>query len=331
MFSHLAGISVLVTGGSGFIGSHLVNSLQAAGARVTNLDIRAPQLREHQQFWRSCDLLDQPAVAGEVAKALPSVAFNLAARTDISSGHAALKVNTVGLATLAAELQRLDHPTHLIHASTQLVMRPGHVAQHELDFAPYSAYGESKADSEKLLHDLGNHPSWTIVRPTNVWGPRHPTFANQIWKYIAHGVYMHPTGYDPRRSYGYVANVVHQLLRITELPTAQAAGKTFYVGDEPIPSSQWLDAFSTKLRGKPVRRVPVKVLWFAASAGEISSRLGGPCPIDRGRLYRMTTDYAVPMDQTIRVIGLGPVALEDGVDATVKWLRTSTGHTKAHV
>jgi hypothetical protein len=125
--------------------------------------------------------------------------------------------------------------------------------------------------------------------------------------------------------------VVHQLLRITELPTEQAAGKTFYVGDEPIPSSQWLDAFSTKLRGKPVRRVPGKVLRFAASVGEISSRLGGPCPIDRGRLYRMTTDYAVPMDETLRVIGLGPVALEDGVDATVKWLHTSTGHAKAHV
>jgi hypothetical protein len=136
---------------------------------------------------------------------------------------------------------------------------------------------------------------------------------------------MHPTGRDPRRSYGYVANVVHQMMRLFEVDRELVSGETFYVGDEPIPSSTWLDAFSRALRGRPVRRVPATLLRLAAVAGEVSGRLGGPSPINRGRLYRMSTDYAVPMERTFDVLGHGPVSFDTGVQTTVGWLRSGRG------
>jgi GlcNAc-P-P-Und epimerase len=172
-----------------------------------------------------------------------------------------------------------------------------------------------------ILHRAPPETPWTIVRPTNVWGPWHPTFGEQIWRYIDKGLYLHPRGRDPRRSYGFVANVVHQIMRITDLPPDVVNHQTFYVGDEPLESSVWLDAFSQALRGRPVRRVPYGVLYVAAELGELSARVGGPHPLDRGRLYRMTSDYAVPMERTFDVLGRGPVSLSEGVARTVAWLR----------
>jgi hypothetical protein len=97
-------------------------------------------------------------------------------------------------------------------------------------------------------------------------------------------------------------------------------GKVFYVGDEPIRSSIWLDGFSVALTGKPVRRIPGGLLRLAALCGEFSGKLGGPSPINLGRLYRMTTDYGTPMAATFDVLGRGPYTFEDGVKSSIDWL-----------
>lgn len=316
------GRRVVVTGGSGFIGTHLVGALKAQGAQVANLDIRRPNLREHDPLWRPCDVRDADAIRAALRDIRPVSIFNLAATTDIS-GATDLDTNTAGVRNLIDAFPD-DPNAHLIHVSSQLVIGPGHTPTGLLDFHPYSPYGVSKAESEKIVHGSSQRVAWTVVRPTNVWGPLHPTFADQIWKYLAAGWYMHPTGNDPQRSYGYVANVVQQLMRVATLPRSVVDRQTFYVGDEPIPSSRWLDAFSVALRGKPARRVPLSILRLAAELGDASAKIGGPSPINRGRLYRMTTDYAVPMDHTFEVLGRGPIQLDEGVERTVAWLRERT-------
>ena len=50
-------------------------------------------------------------------------------------------------------------------------------------------------------------------------------------------------------------------------------------------------------------------------------KLGGPSPINRGRLYRMTHDYIAPMEPTFAALGPSPISIEQGVCETVEWLR----------
>ena len=317
----MSGRSVLVTGGSGFIGTHLVEALVRAGATVTNLDVRAPNVEAHRAYWRECDVLDEPSLGGAIAEAAPEVVYHLAAVADIRSDAASMRVNTAGLAHVLDQARRVPGSPLVVHFSTQLVAEPGHQPTGPLDFAPYTEYGVSKAASEELLHQAGDGPDWVIVRPTTVWGPWHPTFPDQLWRYLERGLYVHPGGRDPRRSYGYVGNVVHQVVRLAQVPRETVVGRTLYVGDDAIPSAELLDAFSVALRGRPARRVPRWLLRLAAEAGELSGRLGGPSPLDRGRWFRMTTDYVVPMAPTFETVGRGPVTLADGVDESVRWLR----------
>lgn len=319
MTNTLAKQSVLVTGGSGFIGTHLVAGLIARGAQVVNLDTRRPTLAEHAAYWRQADLMDAAAVKAVMHEVAPSIIYNLAANADISSGAEQLRVNVDGLKNLVEAARELASPPLIIQTSTQLVAGAATESFDPRAFKPYTVYGESKAEAEQYLHGLDATVRWTIVRPTTIWGPYHPTFARQIWRYLKRRYYLHPAGLDVVRSYGYVGNVVHQLLRIPEVPAADVEGKTFYVGDEPVPSTLYLDGFSRAFTGKPVRRVPMIFLRAAALGGEISGRLGGPSPINLGRLYRMTSDYPVPMGPTFEILGRGPYTFEAGVAESVAW------------
>jgi nucleoside-diphosphate-sugar epimerase len=311
---------LLVTGGSGFIGTHLVEAARARGLSVANIDLVPPKIAAHREHHRRIDLMDASAVRGVVRDFSPDVVVNLAAVADISLGADAMRPNTQGLAHLIDALDGTASRARLIHASTQLVVGPGHVPQGPRDYLPYTAYGESKAASEELLW-AATGLDWVIVRPTTIWGAWHATFGGSIWRFLARRWYMLPTGVDPIRSYGYVGNVVEQILAAAERSGEDVSQRVFYVSDEPIRSSVWLDGFSRALTGKPTRRIPGSALRLLAEAGELSRKLGGPAPIDRGRLFRMTTDYPVPIHDTLAVLGRGGTSLDAGIADTVAWLR----------
>lgn len=314
---------IVVTGGSGFIGTHLITALLEAGYQVTNLDRKRPALIEHLPHWIEADLMDDAGIMHLITEARPTLIYNLAAVADIALDAAAMAPNTQGLRHVIRAAQTAGSVTRLVHASTQLVVRPDYSPAHPRDFAPYTEYGESKAQSETILWEEAGDLPWTIVRPATIWGPWHASFGKSIWKYLNRRWYLLPTGIDPVRSYGYVGNVVAQLLAIPDAPADAVDRAIFYLGDEPQRSSTWLDGFSQALTGKPTRRVPGAALKLLAEAGEFSRRIGGPAPIDRGRLYRMTTDYPVPMAETFRVLGCGSIEMEEGIAKTIAWLRTN--------
>lgn len=322
---------VLVTGGSGFIGTHLLAKLMDSGGRVSSIDLAPPKIVSHQPVWKRIDLLDEAALFAHIAAFRPDIIFNLAANADIGQGGSAFRVNTQGLRNIADASRAAGLAPHLIHASTQLVVRPGYQPAGPRDYAPYTEYGESKAESEELLWNEGADVFWTIVRPGTIWGPWHPGFPGSIWKYLEKRWYLLPSDPDPLRTYSYVGNAVAQLLAIPGAAREAVERQVFYIGDAPIRGSKWLDSFSIALSGHPVRRVPGWMLRALALAGEASKRLGGPAPIDLGRLYRMTTSYPVPLEPTFALLGTGPTSLEEGVAETVAWLRRDDPAAPSHV
>ena len=58
---------LLVTGGSGFIGTHLVERLRQAH-EIVNVDRQPPKLAEHRSYWRQLDIKDAPALRPQRAK-----------------------------------------------------------------------------------------------------------------------------------------------------------------------------------------------------------------------------------------------------------------------
>lgn len=315
--------TAVVTGGSGFIGTHLVEALRGAGWAVTNFDIAAPRRGPESADWVQADLNRPEPIADLVGRLRPDALINLAAVATLDSSGDALKVNVDGLRYILDAVRTASPETHIVHTSTQLVVEPGYDAKTDIDHAPYTAYGESKARSELVLHEEAGDLVWTTIRPTTIWGAYHPGFPSGIWKYLEKGFYLQPSGPAPLRSYGYVGNVAEQIIALLAAPRDRVQGRTFYVGDAPVPSSDWIDAFSLALRGTPARRVPIGALKALARIGDVAQKLHLPAPIESGRYYRMTTPYPVPMGPTFEVLGHGSTNLEHGVEETVRWLRST--------
>lgn len=237
-------------------------------------------------------------------------------------------VNSVGTQNIVAAISDLASVERALFVSTQFVVGPGPLPKHDLDFRAHTIYGESKVLAELAVRNSRLDCTWTIVRPTNVWGSLHPRYPREFWKVLQSGMYFHPGSKPVTRSYGYVGNVVKQMAAIFEAPQEAVHQRVFYVGDPPIKLLDWVNAFSVELTGHRARVIPERVLRMLARAGDCFVALGVKVPIFSSRLRSMTEDYVTPMEPTFALLGPPITSLEDGVRETVEWLRTTASQRR---
>ena len=310
---------LLVTGGSGFIGSEVVKIALERGFAIRNLDFRPPNLAEHAPYWSNIDVREAADVDREITQFDPKYILHLASDIDVTLKTLdEYRTTTQGTANVLAAAAKLPQLARLVHVSTQFVVTPGVSPSSETDFKPYTLYGEAKAVSEKLVRQTDL--PFLIARPTIIWGPRHPTFHQQILAYIASRAYLHPHMSRPiMRCYGYVENTAAQMISLLETPITSR--RVFYLGDETINYDLWVDGFSIAFTGKPARRIPAAVLHALAYAGSAMKQLGLPAPIDLGRYFRMTTSSEIDLASTFAMAGAPRVPYEIGLQRTLAWLQ----------
>jgi nucleoside-diphosphate-sugar epimerase len=313
---------LLITGGSGFIGTHVARKATEDSTDWLNLDVRRPVSGEGAERWERVDILDQEGLQNAFTRFRPTHVLHLAARTDTEARSlSGYRVNTVGTLNVLAASAALPSLRRFVFVSTQFVVRPGAVPQSDLDFEPHTAYGESKVIGELLTRSSLSDLSWVIVRPTNVWGPWHPRYPTEFWRVLARHLYFHPARTETWRTYGYVTNVAHQILSALLLPTEVVAGRVFYLGDPPIRLKDWVDAFSCEMLGHPTRTVPARALRLLALVGDAAEKCGVRAPLTSTRFQSMTENYITPTAESIGVLGTSGMSVADGVRETVEWLR----------
>lgn len=313
---------ILVTGGSGFIGTNFIEVALERGIEILNLDISPPKKQTHIVVWKPCDIMDFNACMDLFQEFQPTHALHLAARTDTDSNELMdYKVNSEGTDTFLRCIKSMPGIKRAVITSTQFVFAPPGLPENDEQFNPIGAYGMTKVLAEKATRAAELDCTWTIIRPTNIWGPWHPRYPKEFWLVLKKGWYLHPGGAPVMRSYGYVKNVVNQTLKIFEAPATAVHAKVFYVGDPPIPLFDWANLFSLAITGKPVRVVPRMVLRMLAVVGSLLRPVGIRFPITLSRYRSMTEDYLSPMEVTLSQFGAPEYSLQEGVEETVTWLK----------
>ena len=317
-------MKVLVTGSAGFIGQHLLKALAAAGHEPVGLDIR-PHSAAGCEALR-CDLLDAQRTKDALCRTQPDAVVHLAARTDLAErenieGYAA---NHRGTAHLLEAMANTASVRRCIFASTQLVCRVGHTPTSDRDYCPSTLYGESKVRMEQLIRERCALDSWCIVRPTTVWGPGMSAHYLRFLRMVRRGRYFHVGEQPLRKSYGYVGNVAHQLLRLLEVPAAQLHRRVLYVADyEPMSIREWVNGLQREFGAPPVLTVPEPPARWLAKVGDCAVKLGfADLPFTSFRLNNLLTEYRFDLDPTRELCGELPYTMEQGIRETVAWVHS---------
>lgn len=318
----------LVTGSSGFIGTNLIDHLLRAGLNVLGVDIKEPQNVRHQEVFRHVDVLNQDTLTQTIIQFRPTHVVHMAAKTDFARATLEdYQVNFKGVRSLIDALAQCDSVQRCLFMSSKLVCRTGYQPHSWEDYNPDTVYGQSKVEGETIIRSSSSPKcEWLIARPTSIWGPWFGIPYRPFFLAVAKGRYFHPGRANPSKSYGYVGNTVHQIMKLMGAPREAVQGKTFYLSDyEPYTIRDWANMISRRLSGKEASTIPEAAVRIVAWAGDCLQTLGWKNPpMTSFRLGNMRTDttIGVSMAPTEGICGALPYSMEQGVVETIQWLRT---------
>jgi nucleoside-diphosphate-sugar epimerase len=317
---------ILITGGSGFIGTNLIEAFEESEYTIINFDKNPPVKQSQEVYWHQGNIMNSEDLKSVFNRYQPTVVIHLAARTDtLSNKLDDYTENIEGTKNIIEEVKKHDCVKHVVITSTQYVYKSKEMpfSSKDDDYNPHTVYGESKRIAEEITKRSGMKCKWTIVRPCNVWGPWHMRYPDELWKVIAKGFYVHPSKKPVIRTYAYVKNLVHQLTGILNAEDLAVNRKVFYLGDMPIDSYLWLNELSLQLRRKNIIRIPKLFFWVGAIAGDIIRHMFRVnFPLYSVRYHNMIEDFYAPGNVTIHLFGTYNDNLASNVRETVEWLET---------
>jgi UDP-glucose 4-epimerase len=220
--------SAIVTGGAGFIGSHVVDALLADGYTVTVIDDLSSGSAERVPSAArliEADVVDLDALEAIVAEVAPRAIFHLAAQASVvvsvENPGRDCEVNVKGTLNVLEVASRANAP--VVFTSTGGALygddAPMPTGEDRIP-APLSPYGASKWAAEAYVNtwSLSSGIPHAVCRLGNVYGPRQSPhgeagvvaiFTNHLYEGRSPKLFGHGT---PTRDYVYVGDVVSALL-----------------------------------------------------------------------------------------------------------------------
>jgi nucleoside-diphosphate-sugar epimerase len=312
---------ILVTGGTGFVGSRLLPGLVARSHTVISV-VRAarPSISAGVQVEQIGEIGSQThweRVLREV-----DVVVHLAARAHVTGDNDAAsateyhEINVEGTKHLAraavkAGVQRLIFLSSIGVHGDKTGAAP---FNEESPFFPQTRYAQSKLAAEQVLALAAKESSLetVVLRPPLVYGPGNPGNFARFLRLVTSGFPLPFAGIRNRRSLIYIGNLVDALIACVEHPAA--AGRAFVIRDGHDISTPDLVAKLARCLCRPVRLLPCPVPVLM---------LGGRM-LGRSRdVERLVSDLVIDDAAIRRDLDWVPrYALDEGLAATAEWWRT---------
>jgi nucleoside-diphosphate-sugar epimerase len=321
-------LKALVTGATGFIGSHLVEALVQQGTQVRCLVRNTSQLG-----W----IKDLPVefVVGDcrekasLQQAVQDVeqVFHLAGATMAVKEHTFFEVNGLGTRNLVEVCIENKTPLNkFLYLSSQAAAGPclSRGRKNESDpCTPVSPYGESKLQAEEVALSHAHEIPLLILRPCAVYGPRDKGFFSLV-QCLSKGINPCFCRHDQYISLCAVEDLVRAILLAAATPTA--SGEIFFLSDgHDYRMAEIADIFAQAMGSRPLKlRIPQQLLFVLALCAECCARVTGkPSMMSRGKLREIRcTNWLCDSAKARALLGFEPrIALAQGAALTVAWYK----------
>jgi len=314
---------VLVTGGSGFIGTNLIESLIEDGYEVLSVDIMKPKIKSHEKFFEQGSVCDKEFISPVINKFDPHYILHLAAMTGMDSLDPMDFDQNYRSASILCELSSsLESIKKIVFTSSLLVCRNGYIPDSDIDFCPPNGYGHSKALSEIKVRESNMEVPWDIVRPTSIWGPWFTDGYFRFFKLVSMRLFFNLSGPEIIKPTCYVGNACHMIKKIM---ISEKKKQVYYLADYPQSSVQeWANSIHRAYGySGEVLKVPLLFLRMLARFGDLCKVMSIPFPLFSSRLKNMLVSQEYPTENTEQVVGSLPFSRQSGVNETVRWLNNN--------
>lgn len=313
----------LVTGATGFAGSHVLDALVAAGWRV-----RVPVRPTSERRWLpdgpvervAAELRDPASLPALVAGAAWVLHFAGLTRTPRRAEF--FEVNTEGTRRLAQAARDAGVELFLL-CSSLAASGPAPAAdrpRRESDpAAPITAYGESKLAAERVaLEVAADGPRVLVIRPPAIYGPRDRAVL-EFFRWARRGILPLPPARDARASLVHARDLAEACLF---LASSEASG-IFNVSDGAIHAWDEVGEIAGRVLGRRLRRVrvPAAAARLAGWIGECRGRLTGHLPVVNAEKVRdLLQPYWICDTSRLIEAGYTPrIGLASGIAETLEW------------
>jgi dihydroflavonol-4-reductase len=318
-------MNALVTGGTGFIGSHLVEELRRRGwdPRIVAKDrMFGDDLGADVVY---ADLRDAEAMAPYLREA--DVVFHVAGLTRARRNADYYFGNHLATRELLHACRR--HAVRLrrfVYVSSLTAVGPRRGIQELTEaagFHPVSHYGRSKMLAEIEVMSAGVHLPVTIVRPSAVYGPRDRDLY-RYFKMIRSNIELLLGSGSHLLNLVHVDDVVQGILLAAEHPAAE--GEAFFIGsEENYRTDEICGAIAEAMHKRPlVLHLPESLIYLVGYSGEALGRLARREVFFNAQKVREAIQEAwtCSIGKARGRIGYAPaVALAEGMAGTFAWYR----------
>ncbi|MCX6566465.1 MAG: NAD-dependent epimerase/dehydratase family protein [Candidatus Aminicenantes bacterium] len=319
-------MKALVTGATGFIGGHLVEALLARNDEVkvlvrpesrtggSNQSAAVPvkgDYRDPASLARAVSGMDVVFHVGGLITAPDDAAYN---EDNVLPTRALISV----CAESAPALKRFVFVSSI---SATGPSPAGIVLDETAPLRPVSGYGRSKAAAEEITRSFSGRVPWTILRPSNVLGPRQKELFTSI-SLIGKRIKPLIGNGRPQTSVVSVWDVVRALILSAEHPAA--VGRTYFVtSGRPYAWREITDAVASELGVRCVYLpVPYPIQWAVGAVSEAAAGLRHKVPLLTRETVAATRKYYWNYDDSRvrRELGFEPgFDMAGAIRKTVAW------------
>ena len=323
-----------VTGGTGFIGSHLVEALQQRGYGEVRCLVRTKlKWLEGLDVVPVRGTMDDVEVLREAVRDVDYV-YHIAGVTRAERWAVFEQGNVVAPLTLLRVIKAVNPAIKKVLITSSLAavgLSEDPVADETTPLNPISLYGRSKAEMERALAEPAedgtvylNDLPVVIIRPPAVYGPREADIYT-FFKAVNTGLCpVIGSGTEPELTLVHVRDLVRGMIDAAE--SDATAGETYFLGSDDAYSWRQIKAAATAALGKkaltvPVPRVLVGVVGAAVEG--ISKLFGQYPPLNREKAREILRAAKMcSSEKARRHFGYRQqVPLEEGVRETIAWYR----------